>query len=546
MHDSIDDLLGIFIHEDPSGTPSDEEVEALRNRWLGKENILEVVIQTLKMPDVIDEKEIEKQINVANEILSNNGFRPLEDKVVILLDFIDGKSICVPGLDLRGITILQKECIGIIMVGAHLEGSKWVGCHLNSAILTEAKLQKSLFDHCELEGARFERAILYGVDLSSSKLEQSHFEYANLIYAILTDADLTGAHLEHTRLGGAHLENSNFTDAHLEHSNLKFAHLESGERGSLYRAHLEYAELPQCHLEGSFLCMTNLDHANLFHAYLQGANLTGASLKGANLSNVSVGALTLDHFSEDCKLSPEDKENMTKLPIKTIFKDTKYLPLWREHVFEKIDLKRIWKRKKTLSILSNIRENVKFKRINWKDLGRHMFSRWFYTDFLLVNIDDADTIMAKDLYRYVNDQQFLYLFKINHPWIYRIWKLFSDCGGKISIVAFWGIIFVLIFAVLYMILPCPAPEFMKSILPNWMFVAEKPVNPTVFNEVGNSLGGFWKWLFVSFDIFSNLGIRSTHPQNPLGVILILLESVFGFMMLGMLISVLSNRFARRS
>ena len=541
----MDDLLGIFIHEEPPGTecPSDKEVGDLRNRWSGKENVVENIIQALKLQDVLNEREIEKRINTANDILKNIGLPPLEDKVEILLDFLDGKSICVPGLDLRGITVLQKQCIGITMVGAHLEGSKWVGCHLNGAILTEAKLQKSLFDHCELKEARFERAILYEAELSSSKLKQSHFEYANLLYTILIDADLTGAHLEHAKLGSAHLENSYLTNAHMEYTYLISAHLENA---LLDGANLEYAKLRHCHLEGSFLYMTNLDHADLFHAYLQGANLTGASLKGAKLSNVSVSTLTLDHFSEDCKLSPEDKENMTKLPIKTIFKDTKYLPLWREHVFEKIDLKRLWKRKKTLSILSNIRENVKFKRIYWKDLGRHIFSRWFYTKFLLVNIDDADTIMAKDLYRYVNDQQFLYLFKINHPWIYRIWKLFSDCGGKLSIVAFWSIVFVLIFAVLYMTLPCQAPEFLKSILPNWMFVAEKPVNPTVFNEVGNSLGGFWKWLFVSFDIFSNLGIRSTHPQNPLGVILILSESVLGFMMLGMLISVLSNRFARRS
>lgn len=130
--------------------------------------------------------------------------------------------------------------------------------------------------------------------------------------------------------------------------------------------------------------------------------------------------------------------------------------------------------------------------------------------------------MAADLYRYVKDQQYLFRFKKRHPIIYFFWKVLSDCGGKLSVVFFWAMVFVGLFALLYSALGCIDPQPLEK------------------------LSGFWKWIFVSFDIFSNLGIRNTHPQNSLGVILMIWESLMDFLMPGMLISVLQNRFARRS
>jgi hypothetical protein len=141
-------------------------------------------------------------------------------------------------------------------------------------------------------------------------------------------------------------------------------------------------------------------------------------------------------------------------------------------------------------------------------------------------IENSFVDMAPDLYRYVKDQQYLYRFKQTHPWIYRIWKVFSDCGGKLSVVAFWSALIIFIYSRLYPV-----------------------TNSIEYHALGNltnNLDEFWGWIFISINIFSNLGIPNSPPLHPFGVLLIASECMLGLMMLGMLISVLQNRFARRS
>jgi hypothetical protein len=112
-------------------------------------------------------------------------------------------------------------------------------------------------------------------------------------------------------------------------------------------------------------------------------------------------------------------------------------------------------------------------------------------------------------------------------------------------VLFWALAFMLFFAWLYSSIPFE-PWLPDWLIPSWFYVAQSPINPQQFNLSTEVLTGFWQWLFISFDIFSNLGIRSTQAQNPLGVILIMTETMLGLMMFGMLISVMGERFARRS
>jgi hypothetical protein len=319
--------------------------------------------------------------------------------------------------------------------------------------------------------------------------------------------------------------------AHLEGAYLRCAHLEGAD---LSMAHLEGADLAGAHWEGANLRWAHLEGADLSMAHLEGADLSWAHVEGANLNNVHLGEIT--EFPEECKLDDNRKQELLKKKPKTLFYYNAFLPCWRGHFIEK--KANIYEMKKP--------EFLGFKNIKWKNLLKHLFDRWNYTGFFGANIELADTTMAKDLHRYVQDQQYIARFKATHKWMYWFWKIFSDCGGKLHVVLFWSALFMLIYGLTYWASITESFGIWNSITPEWLKFSKTPINMDYFTERGWDLGNFWKSIFVSFDIFTNLGIRNIMPQTRFGLGLVISESLFGFMMLGMLISVMGERFARRS
>ncbi len=182
------------------------------------------------------------------------------------------------------------------------------------------------------------------------------------------------------------------------------------------------------------------------------------------------------------------------------------------------------------------------------------FNRWFFTNFQNVDIDKCDTTEAGDLVRYIKDQQYLRAFKQKHPLFYWFWNLTTNCGYSASRVAVLGVVIILAFAALYMHAPFETPDFMLSLLgstplTDWLVMRpyETLVNPDMVNaRYPDTLSDFARFFFVSFDIFTNLGVRSTHPACNAGVVAVFFETVAGFMSLGLMIAVLTNKYARRS
>ena len=188
------------------------------------------------------------------------------------------------------------------------------------------------------------------------------------------------------------------------------------------------------------------------------------------------------------------------------------------------------------------------KREEWKSVNNLLKNRWFYTNFDGVRIDDADTVSAPDLRRYVHDQQFLKNLRENYPKLYNFWNRTTNCGWSALRVAFWSMLAIILFAILY-----AAPHEIPNWVPTWIadFLPKMPesqrlVDPQAFSSNYPLLPDWAKWFFVSFDIFTNLGIRNTNPQTVWGVFAVFLETIAGFTSLGLLISVLTNKYARRS
>ncbi len=398
---------------------------------------------------------------------------------------IGSPEVLVPELDLRGIDWKEEELQRIVCPFAHLE---W------------ARLRKARLEGSDLRQAHLEEAYLYRAHLEGSVLREARLE----------GSDLRNAHIEEANLLNAHLEGANLDGAHLEEVNLCEGHLEAAE---LYEVHLEGAILREVHLEGAILWKARLEGTNLRVAHLEEAYLMETHLEGADLSFVSVGKI--EKLSEDCNLSSDRLEELSGKP--TTFDSTEFLPKWRDLLLPRPQLK-------------------KMIRLN--------FNRWFYTDFTSVRIDDADTVQAGDLYRYVKDQQFLYRFKDRHPIIYWLWKIFTDCGGSMAVVAFWAFLIIWAFAGIYANAPFETPQWLLTFIPDFLIV--NTGEGLIQQDKLMNVSPIFRWFFVSFDVFTNLGIRNMNPLNDAGVVVVFFETVMGYVTLGMLISVLTSKYARRS
>jgi len=361
------------------------------------------------------------------------------------------------------------------------------------------------------------------LDLRGIQLTESNLAKIALPFAHLEEADLLRVHLEGAYLRGAHLTGANLLEAHLEGADLTGGRLEGAD---LKRAHLEGANLRMAHLEGADLRAAHLEGADLSAAHLEGADLSAAHLEGANLSNVIVGKI--DEFESDFQFDGDKKKRL--LGRQTRFIYTEFLPQWRSFLTVKFN----WQ---------NVLELIKGIRL--RDWWKFNTERWFYTRFDNVRIDDADMVQAADLRRYVNDQQYLLRFKGRHPVGYWFWKWLTGCGDNLLLLIWWSTVAVGIFAWLYATLPWTWPAWIPFHPPAFFAMNQPPLNTELFLKDFNG-PGWVKWFLVSFDIFTNLGIRTAYPHSTSGAVLVFLETLAGYVSLGLFISVASNKFVRRS
>jgi hypothetical protein len=98
---------------------------------------------------------------------------------------------------------------------------------------------------------------------------------------------------------------------------------------------------------------------------------------------------------------------------------------------------------------------------------------------------------------------------------------------------------IILFAGLYCVGRIPSPHW----LPSWL-TCDQPWFQ--FREEIAPNRPFWESLWFSFDIFASLGVRRVFPVNIPAYLLVFAETVLGFIALAALISIMLDKFARRS
>lgn len=152
--------------------------------------------------------------------------------------------------------------------------------------------------------------------------------------------------------------------------------------------------------------------------------------------------------------------------------------------------------------------------------------------------EDINEVVNPFFKRYVADQQFIRAFKEKSPFWAHIWRWSSDYGRSLALWALWSLLIALSFSLLYM---TPGPSW----LPEWFQERMPQFHQVTGTDVGLPLT-FWKSFYFSIVTFTTLGFGDVVADNTLARILVTLEVIFGYVMLGGLISIFANKLASRS
>lgn len=185
-------------------------------------------------------------------------------------------------------------------------------------------------------------------------------------------------------------------------------------------------------------------------------------------------------------------------------------------------------------------------RVDDANLGfiRYTEDRWLDHGTILrvlslpraVNVDPV-------LERYARDQDYLYNYKdrIRHSPVRRLmfylWWLTSDYGNNLLLWGCWSLLLVLGFALVYF----PAPDWTGSW---WQGFSERH-GPRIFIDEGMDQTSV-TYLYFSVSTFMTLGMGDVRPLNWQAQLLVLTEVMTGYVMFGILLSILANKIARRA
>lgn len=307
----------------------------------------------------------------------------------------------------------------------------------------------------------------------------------------LRGISLVGHDLTDLNLSGYDLSGADLSRADLSRSNLSRVKM---HRGNLRRAKLngtEFsgADLRECVLNECIAERCGLGATNLQHASLISARMPYASLSRADLSNADCRAIDLTGARiNEANLSGASfiRANMQKADLKA--SDVKGTS------FELTDL--------SSSRLLTIKN---FQKANW--IG--------------ADIRDMDLRGAYMVRRHIADENYLYEFKTRsqyHKYLYYVWLITSDCGRSLLRWAFWVMGFTVLFGFLYQLVEVDYGD-----------------HPTSFSP-----------FYYSVVTLTTLGYGDAVPGSVGAQILAVIQALLGYLGLGGLLSILSNKLARRA
>lgn len=302
----------------------------------------------------------------------------------------------------------------------------------------------------------------------------------------LIGLDLSGLALIGADLSGANLSRANLSDT------------------VLMGARLVGTILFEAVLDGAELTAADLTRANLEHARGERVGLGGAILRDAKMMQVSLPGATLTRAD----LSRADLRSAS-------------LPGARLHEATLADADLTGA---NLTGVDLAHASVSGARLDEADLrdttltGLRCFDEasWIGADMRDINFAGAYLVR-----RFVMDQNYLDEFRSRSRWnhvVYRMWWATSDCGRSLTRWALWVAALVALFAWLYTLVEVDYGDY------------QTPLSA----------------LYYSVVTMTTLGYGDVLPASAWAQAVAMCEVVVGYMMLGGLLSIFSNKMARRA
>lgn len=301
----------------------------------------------------------------------------------------------------------------------------------------------------------------------------------------LSGAKLDGAELSSMDLHGADFSNASAKGAAFANSNLRkvsFVFADLDRTVFLF-SDLRGVDMRGAKLRNASLEDANLRKANLSHTDLQGAVMAHADCKGIDLRSANLTGVNLTGADlESARVSSVTYDQ--NILSRTIGK-TRLAP------------RQIWENMDDLVLDTTCR----CRGVNASSCYGNQRFRIFLDDQAYL-----EELMESRAGR-------LILF---------VWWVFSNCGRSVMRWACWSVLFALIFAFVY-----------------WQM-------GTQHFHTSNLPFSFATMVYYSVVTFTTLGFGDVAPRTECAALLITTEVVIGYIMLGGLISIFSNKLARRS
>ncbi|RMG03892.1 MAG: hypothetical protein D6726_04550 [Nitrospirae bacterium] len=284
------------------------------------------------------------------------------------------------------------------------------------------------------------------------------------------------------------------------------------------------ANLSNANLEGARLFKAKLSGAVFNKANISGAELSGADLEGANLEevkgrNVGLGMAKLKGallFQADLSGATVTMTDLTGADLRCCnFRGARL----RQAKIIGADLTNADLRDTDMS-LSQV-DGSNFTNADLRGARLRQVSGYDSATWIGVDIRDINFSGAYLMRRFIMDQNFLKEFRERSKAtrvLYYIWWITSDCGRSMLRWCGWTLLLIVLFGVLYMI-------------------------------VGVDYGAHPTWLspfYYSVVTLTTLGYGDVIPANTASQIIAMVEVVTGYIMLGGLLSIFTNKMARRA
>lgn len=357
---------------------------------------------------------------------------------------------------------------------------------------------KSSGQRADLSGANLDGINLAGADLSGAVLAGASLCGADFSNALLIHADFSEANLRRANFANANLILADFTGADLNEANLSHTtSAESREHGHMSRGpRFRDADLQHANLQACYCYISDFSGAKLAGASCSGAALERANLSNNNLAGIDFSAATL--LNADLSQSDLSGANLSGAElVHANLSDT------------------------TLSSANIARANLQAANFANAKVDGIRYDR--KTRFKGIRVNSC--YGSARFRRHAQDQDFIEELREAHPLFYTAWLVLTDCGRSMLLVVSWCLALAVIFGLIYFGLGENAFEIANKETLRW----------NVFTTI-----------YYSVVTFTTLGFGDITPRTPIAAAAVMLEVVVGYMMLGILISILATKVARRS